>query len=349
MEAPMPTKMEEKKLQFKNNQGKTIEVKMYIKDKNIHFKTELNENKLNKRYFSSNYSLNTLKEKNKFFFLYENINDIIKQIESFVNEKLSNFILESNKINLIIPTHMQVAPEIKIELSEEEKDLSTKVNELNEYILNTEKTNENNISLLIKENKEMKELINILLKENKEMKESIKSIKKNSDNIMNYIKNKEGILDEKYFDKIKEWIGGDKDKIKFQLIFNLNNIRTGQNEAYNNACNINAPAIFIFITENNSIFGAYCPRYNCSDGNWISDTNAFIFSLNLNKKYPAKKSGDNYHRGTCGFHFTDITFCNLTSRKGSFGKSIYLDNYELEGNNNSFYVRNFLVYKVIKM
>ena len=81
----------------------------------------------------------------------------------------------------------------------------------------SEKTNENNISLLIKENKEMKELINILLKENKEMKESIKSIKNNSDNIMNYIKNKEGILDEKYFDKVKEWIGGDKDKIKFQL------------------------------------------------------------------------------------------------------------------------------------
>lgn len=349
MEAPMPTKMEEKKLQFKNNQGKTIEVKMYIKENNINFKTELNENKLNKRYFSSKYSVDTLKEKNKFFFLYENINDIYKQIDSFVNENLSSYILESNKINLIIPTHMQVAPEIKIELSEEEKDLSTKVNELNEYILNTEKTNENNISLLIKENKEMKELINILIKENKEMKETIKSIKNNSDNIMNYIKNKEGILDEKYFDKIKEWIGGDKDKIKFQLIFNLNNIRTDQNGVYNNNCNINAPAIFIFITDKNSIFGAYCPSYNCNGSQWISDTNAFIFSLNLNKKYPAKKSGNNYYRGTCGFHFTDITFCNLTSRKVTLNNSIYLDNLELEGNNNSCYVLNFLVYRVIKM
>lgn len=157
-----------------------------------------------------------------------------------------------------------------------------------------------------------------------------------------------GIIDEEYFNKIKEWIGVDKNKTKFELIFNFNDIYSDQvRNVYDKNCNISAPAIFIFFTEK-SIFGAYCPLYSCSGGNWISDSNAFIFSLNLNKKYPAKKSGENYYRGTCGFHFNDITFCGMADRKGSFGTSVYLNNYELEGNQTTFYVKQFLVYKVNK-
>ena len=54
MEAPT---ILEKVFLFKNNQGSTIEVKINIKDNNIIFKTELSENQLNKRRFSSKYSI----------------------------------------------------------------------------------------------------------------------------------------------------------------------------------------------------------------------------------------------------------------------------------------------------
>ena len=80
----------------------------------------------------------------------------------------------------------------------------------------------------------------------------------------------------------------------------------------------------------------------------MGDSNAFLFSLNLNKKYPAIKSDNNYHTGTCRFHFHDITFCDLNQRKGTFGTGIYLNKLELEGNSDSFFVEQFLVYRVIK-
>ena len=340
-----PTPVEEKAFQFRDNQGSTIDVHITVMDNNMIFKTTLNKNQINKKSFSSKYSIDAIKEKNQFFFLCRNINDVFKQINLLAKENKSKYQLNNSKIELTIPTNMELAPEIKIELIEEQRDLSDKVNDLNEYILNKEKANENNISLLIKENKELKDLINILIKENREMKESINWLKSKYE--FKYMI-KTGIIDEECFNTIKEWIGVDKNKTKFELIFNFNENYSDQvRNVYHNKCNISAPAIFIFFT-GKSIFGAYCPLYSCNEGKWIGDSNAFIFSLNLNKKYPAKKSGDNYHRGTCGFHFNDITFCSMTDRKGSFNTSVYLDYYELEGNQTTFYVKQFLVYKVNK-
>ena len=172
---------------------------------------------------------------------------------------------------------MPLAPEIKIELKEIEKNIDSKVQELNDYIINSEKQNENNVALLIKENKELKDLINIinnkfdiLIKENKEMKVKINKMEKIlTENFF--------IFDENSLEKIKDWIGGDKNKINFNLIFKLTEQDKDCDRFYS-ACNVNAPVIFIFITYNNSIFGAYCPFFNTREGKLINDSNDFIFS-----------------------------------------------------------------------
>ena len=348
-----PPPINGKNLSFKDKHGSIIEVNMNIKDNNIIFRCELSQNQISKRSFSAKYALDVIKEKNQFFFLCKNLSDVFKQIDLLAKENKSSYNLDNSRIELTIPTYMELAPEIKIELLEEQKDLSTKVNDLNEYILKKEKENENNTSLLIKENKEMKDLINILIKEIKEMKETINSMKigfdlltKDKIQILKMIK--EGVIEEEYFDRIKEWIGGDKNKIKFELIFNFNdNYSDKVRDQYNSKCNISAPTIFIFFTQE-SIFGAYCPLYTTNGSSWISDSNAFLFSLNLNKKYSAKQSGDNYYRGCCGFHFNDITFCGMSDRKGQLTANVYLNNLELEGNSKEFYVKQFLVYKVNK-
>ena len=350
----------EKIYKFKDSEGKIIDVKIYNQDRNIYFQSEIMENKLNKRHFVSKYSIDEIKEKNKYFFLCQTIDDVLKQIELLAKENKSSFILDRNKIILTIPTNMNLAPEIKIELKEESKSLESRINDINDYIVKTEKQNENNMDLLIKENKEMKDLINILIKENKEIKEEVKAIKNNYE-ILREIKQRlfnfssfQGYyqLDEKYFDRIRDWIGGDKKNIiNFELIFNINSNLSDKTASYNSNCNINAPAIFIFITSKKSIFGAYCPNYHTSNNVWVSNSNAFLFSLNLNKKYPAINSKENYyHTGTCGFHFNDITFCNnnFINRKGSFSTGKYMNNLELEGNDNSFIVEQFSVYRVIK-
>ena len=348
METPYPnypTSGEGKNIKFKNLNGQEIEVKMFIKDQNLFFDTEISENKLSKKKYLSNFSIEALKEKNQFFFLCKNINDIYKQIDILSNDNKLTFVQKAKKINLVIPTNMPLAPEIKIELNEIEKNIDSKVQELNDYIIKSEKQNENNMALLIKENKELKDLIinkfEILIKENKEMKEKINKLEK-------ILTENFYIFDENSLERIKEWIGGDKNKIKFNLIFKLGEQENNYSR-FHSVCNVNAPVIFIFITNNNSIFGAYCPLFNTNENSWINDSNAFIFSINLNKKYPAKKSNNNYFRGTCGFHFQDITYCDFSSRKGTLSNSgIYLSQKELEGNNDSFIIKHFYVYKVDK-
>ena len=325
MEAPGAN--QQKKFIFKDSQNHEITVSISIANEKLSFSTEKNENFLNKKKYNSIFSFEEIKEKNKFFFLCQNINDVLNQIELLLKQNNANFKKESNQIILTIPTNMALAPQIIFELKEIEKNINTKVEELNDYIINSEKNYEKNFSLLLKENKEMKEKIC-------DLENQIKILNLNF-----------GFLPDYYFDKIKNWIGGDKEKIGFSLIFKLKEEEKDYNR-FHQSVNTGGSLIFIFITENMSIFGSYCPLFNTSEGKWINDSNAFLFSLNLDKKYPAKKSDSNYYRGVCGYHFQDIDYCDFSSKKGSFAKSgTYLDKYELEGNNSYFYIKHFLVYQ----
>ena len=75
---------------------------------------------------------------------------------------------------------------------------------------------------------------------------------------------------------------------------------------------------------------------------WVADSKAFLFSLNLDKKYLAKKAEGNYFIGKFGYLFRDITFSSFDERIGRFGNSgVYLDKYELEGGVNQFFVKHF--------
>ena len=319
----------EKKFSFKNDQNQKLEVVFSIAHDKLSLSTELQENILNKKKYTSVYSFEEVKEKNKFFFLCQGINDVLNQLEILLkDDNKANFKIGTKEINLIIPTNMPLAPQILFEIKEIEKDINMKVEELNDYIIKTEKNSENNFALLLKENKEMKEKIC------------------NLENQLKLLNLNFGFLPNYYFDKIKEWIGGDKDKIGFNFIFKLND-NDKDRDRFQQSVNLSCPQIFIFITENLSIFGSYCPKYYTSSiGNWISDGNTFLFSLNLDKKYPAKKAQNNYHIGTCGYHFNDITFCSFNQRKGTFDKGTYLDKYELDGKQNYFFIKHFLAYKV---
>jgi len=155
MDTPLPTqtpKEEEEIIKFKDNQGKIIDVKIFIQDNNIYFQTVLMANEENNQNFISLYSFDNIKEINKYFFLCENINDIFNQIILLSRENKSHFILDKNinKLYLIIQTNMILAPEIKVELNEEGKSESSIMNETNNYIIKQEKTKEIDIAELIK-------------------------------------------------------------------------------------------------------------------------------------------------------------------------------------------------------
>ena len=316
-----------------NDPNQKIEVLMDTNNNKLTLNTELNENILNKKKYTSSYLLEEIIKKNQYFFLCKSLNDVLTQVESLLKDsKNASFKKSRNQITITIQTNMPLAPQIIFELKEIEKDLNTKVEELNDYIINTEKNSEKNLELILKENKEMKEKIC------------------NLENQLSLLNLNFGILPKHYFDRIKEWIGGDKNKIRFSLIFKLKEEEKDYNR-YHQSINLGCPQIFIFITENLSIFGSYSPNIMANSSySWQNDSNAFLFSLNLDKKYPAKKSQSNYFNGTCGYHFQDITYCSFSSKKGSFGNSgTYLDQYELEGNSPNFFIKHFLVYKVEKI
>ena len=354
MDTPLPveTPKEEEMIKFKDNQGKIIDVKIFIQDNNICFQTVLIENEENNKKYLSIYSFDNIKRINKYFFLCENINDIYNQIISLSKENKSHFILDKNinRLFLTIQTDMILASEIKIELNEEGKNEPTILSETDNGIIKQEKTKEINLDELIKANKKMTDLINNLINENRDMKKAINSIKNNQAIIINKINYFKGYyeFDEKYLDIIKKWIDPlIKYKITFDLIYSYNTYGFDRYKSFERNCNIRGPALFIFITQKNSIFGSFCSCYTTLDLEWKSDPNAFIFSLNLNKKYP-RLNTKNYQNGGNGYNFHDIEFEQIyfLKRFGLFKTGYYLNNYELEGKNDKFTVGEFLVFKV---
>jgi len=192
-----------KKFIFKNNQNQEIVININIKDEKLSLKSQPNEKILNKKLYSLTYSFEEIKEKNKFFFLCKNVNDILVQLEILSKENKSSFKKESNMLVLTMPTNMALAPEIIFELKEVENIKIEEISDYMNYFFNSGKDYENNFALILKENKEMKEkIINL--------ENQIKILNLNLGFIPNY-----------YFERIKEWIGGDKEKIRFNLIFKL--------------------------------------------------------------------------------------------------------------------------------
>ena len=336
----------EKKLEFKcKNENNEITINISTTKNLIIFSTEITKDLLNKIKYKSSYSLEKLKETNPYLILCKSLDDIIEEIKLLIEEKKSSFIEETNKINLIIPTHMNKAPQIIISINEIEKDINLKIQEIYDFILKfydeNKKTNEQNIKKLLDENEKMKNMI-------KKLEEKVDLLS----NENNELKCQIGIISPDDLDKIKKWIDPQNyQKIKFECIYKFSYCETNR-DTFNKKCNVNGPVVIIIITKKKNIFGAYASNFATSSGgnNWVGDKNAFIFSLNLNKKYPPKNINDtvHYYKGTCGIHFGDITVCQISDRKGSFGTSYYLDKYELEGDSSNFDVEHILVYKVIK-
>ncbi len=88
------------------------------------------------------------KKKIIIFFLCQSIIDRLNQIKLLSKENISNLI-ETNKIILTIPTNMEMASLIILELKEIEKNINTKVEAINDFIINSEKKNVKEILIFL--------------------------------------------------------------------------------------------------------------------------------------------------------------------------------------------------------
>ena len=104
----------------------------------------------------------------------------------------------------------------------------------------------------------------------------------------NIIKNGEQIV------MLKSWLPYlKKDIIKCKLIYDAK--RDGDKaENFHSLCDNKESTLTIISTSDNQIIGGFLSKSFGGNKGWISDKDAFLFSLNYNEKYPSLNQGCNY-------------------------------------------------------
>ena len=348
------------------------ELIIYIKEENI----------LNSEYYQNYYTLQQLQKINKYFRVFDNIDETIEYFKEIISEKR----LIIKKINDILYIVFKIK---KIGKGDEEINLEFKKSKLGtDKIVDNLISQINNINLEInnlkyeinnlksenkslkEENKFIKEDVKITKEENKSLKEQIKSLKeenkafiKNINDINCFlsidsriIKNKKEL--ELISNRIKNKDNLNKN-IKYQLIYRGS--RDGMNSSsFHQKSNGISPTISIIKTTKGFKFGGYTEKTweNNSDGKWIKDDKSFVFSLNYMKIYNHTQGKDAiYHYNNYGPSFNYCIYScrnfnensNCTYDKNNCNKiySGFERDYELTNGDYNFSIKEIEVFKVL--
>ena len=220
--------------------------------------------------------LNTLQEKDRYFKMYDNIEDAYQDILTSFSKDNYELIKEEN--HLIINLEMEVnfkKSVISFILDKKEiqnEDLTKSLYQLaHKYI---------------KENYGLKNEILV-------MKEKINNMEEKINFLYDYIKSKEGysdavlkksqLLNEKQIEILQNWISPKK-YFRCKLIYNAK-VDGDKLSTYHSLCDNKGPTLTIFTTNNNLILGGYLSISFDENSGWIHDENAFLFSFNPDEKY----------------------------------------------------------------
>ena len=220
--------------------------------------------------------LYTLQEKDRYFKMYDNIEDAYQDILTSFSKDNYELIKEEN--HLIINLEMEVnfkKSVISFILDKKEiqnEDLTKSLYQLaHKYI---------------KENYGLKNEILV-------MKEKINSMEEKINFLYDHIKSKEGysdavlkksqLLNEKQIEILQNWISPKK-YFRCKLVYNAK-VDGDKLSTYHSLCDNKGPTLTIFTTNNNLILGGYLSISFDENSGWIHDENAFLFSFNPDEKY----------------------------------------------------------------
>ena len=254
------------------------------------------ENNLIKYNFSNNFTLDSLKENNKYLQLYESIQEIYEDLILLMDKKKTIIIEEESYLIIKIPLESIKFKEIKLTLKKCEKNEKEKyqelmliMTELKKEIKDMKLNNKEQIKKLLDENKELKEEIKKLNRRIKKLEDFEIKIQKKEGNNEKYIKNLDSLIisqNENYNSTLKNWINPDL-KIKAKLLFRAS--RDGDSySTFHKLCDYQKPTLELVKFKNGNILGSYTTLdWESGEDKWKSDSNMFVFSLTQNKK--AKK------------------------------------------------------------
>ena len=192
-ETKTPKKLKEYKISDDKNEE--FEIKLNIKDKFLNFTSKPSSSPT--KLFSSKRSYEDL-IKNPYLGCFENLEDITDEISDIIENKNCSLTNDSNKLTLTLHTPNKKLKDIVIDLTEEERTVNQKIDDI--LILFNELKEKNSLGGSEESNQKIKTLENDLNDVKSEienlndkistLEENYDNLKKDVDEIMNSIKNK---------------------------------------------------------------------------------------------------------------------------------------------------------------
>ena len=329
-----------KTLNLKSDKNNEFEIEFYIFEDNLFFEGTTKKF-IPQKSFKKIYSFKEVLE-NKYFHICENMNEVYDEIQNLINEQVK-LIEKTNLLILSIPLNTKKIKECIFEIDEVDvKNVNTQINDLYSHV-----------NQLLNEIKDLKEKNKILEEKNKILEEKVEEIDK-----LLLLPYKEQMKKEEQrkrdLNKIKEWIAPGKN-ITFNLIFKKS--RDGDTtQNFHNHCDNKGKTLIIIETKEGRKFGGFTNDNWDTNNNWRKNSNDFVFSLDLNKKYSYSGSGfttvgDKEYGLAFGNSRTsqvDICFDNNSLNKGISNSSCSFNtNKELNNGNENFQTKEIEVYQVI--
>ena len=310
-----------------------------------------------KTFFESEFTLEKIKE-NKAFISYDIIDDILEELFPLIDEnKISLFEKEENQIKFIFDLPFRKYKTMEFLISEKKKTSDAKIDEL--------------YDIIIKQNKEIKDLktkLNDVTNELKIMAEQISKLeiehekvlkkKKYEDNII--VDGKSDIfhsLDE--IDFIIARLRSENKKIIMKLLFKAT--RDGQHcSKFHSKCDGKVQQLVFVKTTKGEVFGGYTEIGFRSRNDSLVDNNAFVFSFLTKKIYNSKNnmkvildsSTDGPYFNASSYGAISIYSNMLEDEshtcdiKHSYFKGMSID-YELNNGVKNFFAQEIEVYQIL--
>lgn len=243
--------------------------------------------------YSQSFTFEKIIEKCKIFKIYDNLPEIYDNIIIFMEKK--KYSLETKNSSIFLTFNLDLG-NFGFELFAKKNNIDDTLNYLTEKV-----------KYLIDENNEIKNKLNQYFQENSELKNKIIVLEKE----INLSKEKEKkdelfkgstiiqSLEEKNL--ISNWILQNTNKIT-QLLYKAK--RDGDDASvFHSKCDNMGPLLIIIQTTTGYRFGGYTSKSwtKPSSSNWPGDELAFVFSLNLKRKFEIKKPKEAVgHYNNCG-------------------------------------------------
>ena len=325
----------------------------------------IENNSVSLKEFSLLQTYDELQKIDKYFILFDSIEDIYNSLKRLIEEKNLELIREENTIQIKIKNSI-TNKYFYINIQKREKNIKNKIDSLFNYIVSlNKKVNdlENQIKNTNKENNLLKQNLKLYENQNKEINEKIKvlqdqindlkSLKLSSniktDLIENNMFENSNIIKQDEVNLILSWF--DEKPKKFKLLLD-SKVDGDLNSTFYQKVKNKYPTIVFVKTTKNVTFGGFT-SVSWPEEDKKKDDKSFIFSLDKKKKYKIKKSHDAIYYFKTGFCFGNgcdlFILDNCTSETDNqVGNGSYdlPSQFELNNGEQYFQVSSYEVYQI---